>query len=639
MTPSIRPTVLGVIAVGLAVCAFFADRFWLLIVLGPLAFLAALGSWILWLAAGADAFTGVWWQRLIKVFDMIGMEILAVAAAFVGLAVFVGALRVNRTDAVDLLWVTVGIFVLGLVLLAFVFWWTHALFKYVWEHPLPIVSALLALVVVGGLFVWLSRRGVPREDADVTIRAQARRAGLGLYDLVIVIDPADPASQELIRAARGHLRAGEEMFPIDQGPVSYDVAFALAVTQRRKGSRPLWRLVEPPTHDGQELLESLARLHPRRGPPASASYGRLLADMPVWDRVRWRAGAQRGVVFMLQDLPTPTELDGGVRAPVAIEPWTEPATACSKLLLGARAAASVAGDTSTPVAWGDALVAQCRLLEDYRHWQERGRPPLKNVPDEPVAVHAVTGETRGDRAAYWWTWVRALDGEFARPPLVRGDHGQWRAQAEVLLRDATKLHTGQAAGHLADLVEWFRPHLRFDSEERLRPLDVDWLFAQRSGSEPNRICDRKFGDDNCETIAGATGLVGPLDQYIDIAGGVRFLEDQPQKEGGPQRMYVHIRRDGNRLFLGYWWFFISNVSPWRPELNCLPGFTFADATCFDHEADWEGITVEFSIEHPTVLPDPYSLDNLTPEAAIYDFHGTSVRWEWADVELAADARS
>ena len=35
-------------------------------------------------------------------------------------------------------------------------------------------------------------------------------------------------------------------------------------------------------------------------------------------------------------------------------------------------------------------------------------------------------------------------------------------------------------------------------------------------------------------------------------------------------MYVHIKEVEGKLYLGYWWFFPYNVSPWRANVNCLP---------------------------------------------------------------------
>ena len=66
-------------------------------------------------------------------------------------------------------------------------------------------------------------------------------------------------------------------------------------------------------------------------------------------------------------------------------------------------------------------------------------------------------------------------------------------------------------------------------------------------------------------------------------------------------MYVHIKEISGRLYLGYWWFLPFNVSPWRSDVNCLPGFTFSGLTCHDHDGDWEGVTVELSLHRKPLL--------------------------------------
>jgi len=57
-------------------------------------------------------------------------------------------------------------------------------------------------------------------------------------------------------------------------------------------------------------------------------------------------------------------------------------------------------------------------------------------------------------------------------------------------------------------------------------------------------------------------------------------------------------------------------------VNCLPGVTFGGLSCHDHEGDWEGVTVVLR----------HSRGRLRPLGALYDAHGRSVRWQWADIE-------
>ena len=77
------------------------------------------------------------------------------------------------------------------------------------------------------------------------------------------------------------------------------------------------------------------------------------------------------------------------------------------------------------------------------------------------------------------------------------------------------------------------------------------------------------------------------------------------------------------MYLGYWWFFRYNTSPWRREVNCLPGLTFGGLSCHDHEGDWEGVTVILEKRDR----------RFEPVGAIYDAHGHGVRWAWQDLEV------
>ena len=68
------------------------------------------------------------------------------------------------------------------------------------------------------------------------------------------------------------------------------------------------------------------------------------------------------------------------------------------------------------------------------------------------------------------------------------------------------------------------------------------------------------------------------------------------------------------MFLGYWWFFRYNSSPWLKDSNCLPVLSVGEITCHDHEGDWEGITVVLERRDGA----------LHPAAGVYDAHGTAV---------------
>ena len=653
---------LAVVGAGLAaLAAFVVEPNVARAIVAGLAVLAALLSWLSWaISPPPPTATAVVW-RIALVGLVALIVVLAAAALFVGLAVIAGAIAIDRSQPVAPWRIEVGLALLGAGALGVLTWWINWFFRIVlgWRSrepgtPEPTSSeerrraartrwlrrgaslAVALLIFVSA--VWDLRQGAPpREDPEIKIREQARRAGLGRYDLVLVVDPADRASRQLIRAARRHRRAGKPLFPLEPQAISYDTAFGIAVARPAAGRRRLWRLAEPPTTNQRELVDTLARVRLRRVPSATGSYGRLLADALDRNRVGWRPGAQRGVVFVLAHLPSRRELDRHVRrsgSAGVIPRWASPTSACADFV-SHRLQPHISAHPWVPVAWGDALAQNCRRRERYRAWQREGRDP-DEIPREPVALHVVTTQTRTSAAIDWWTWARALDGAFDRPHLTPDRRSVWRTNAESVLSDAAQMQTGQPFGRLANVVRWYRPHLLFDSNEDLRPVDVDWFLSPGSEGSRHRICDRTGGgDENCEEISGARDMVGQLDEFLDLRGDVRLFQEPPER----QRMYVHTRLSGDRLFLGYWWFFPTNVSPWRPELTCLPGFTFKDATCFDHEADWEGVTVELRVRKRAMLPDQYRLSNLTPEAVIYDFHGTSVRWPWGRIDLRADPGS
>ena len=45
------------------------------------------------------------------------------------------------------------------------------------------------------------------------------------------------------------------------------------------------------------------------------------------------------------------------------------------------------------------------------------------------------------------------------------------------------------------------------------------------------------------------------------------------------------------IYLDYWWYLPDNPAHSGSGAFCGPGFSIAGATCFDHQSDWEGVTV------------------------------------------------
>lgn len=56
-------------------------------------------------------------------------------------------------------------------------------------------------------------------------------------------------------------------------------------------------------------------------------------------------------------------------------------------------------------------------------------------------------------------------------------------------------------------------------------------------------------------------------------------------------LYWHVRRHGDEIYVGYWWFFPFNPTPVFRRSTCRPFAGIPERTCFDHASDWEGVTV------------------------------------------------
>jgi hypothetical protein len=171
----------------------------------------------------------------------------------------------------------------------------------------------------------------------------------------------------------------------------------------------------------------------------------------------------------------------------------------------------------------------------------------------------------------------------------------------------------------AALAYKHRPLLHFDREETYRPLDVDEFFAELGPDyEPSHdVCSEDpFGYD-CASIRSAEDL----DRLKDDPRAVIAIDANPAKDPPtPGRIYYHAdaARDG-RVHIDYWIFYRYNDSPKFSKYTCLSGLSVKDLTCFDHEGDWEGITV-------TLKPDG------EPESVAYAGHHWLHRFDWEDLE-------
>jgi hypothetical protein len=164
-------------------------------------------------------------------------------------------------------------------------------------------------------------------------------------------------------------------------------------------------------------------------------------------------------------------------------------------------------------------------------------------------------------------------------------------------------------GQAADLAARFRPWLRFDSDERWRPLNIVGLLSEtKDGAAVHRFCTRLATASTCTPIASATDFRSQADRatalggdtYVDIAG--RSLEKYrgPVPCGGKlldcgngarSAIYYHVTQSNDRFYIDYWWFLRFNHFERVPGQVCLTETGRRSGACDEHEGDWEGVTV------------------------------------------------
>jgi hypothetical protein len=129
------------------------------------------------------------------------------------------------------------------------------------------------------------------------------------------------------------------------------------------------------------------------------------------------------------------------------------------------------------------------------------------------------------------------------------------------------------------------PILLFDGGERFHtPLDVDRMLASRDV----QLCPQGRGLlPSCLTLAGASDLVNGF-------GNLNFDTQQIADAGLPQTIYVHTEPDKlnpGDTDLDYWWYLPDNPADTARGAMCGAGLVIPEITCFDHQSDWEGMTV------------------------------------------------
>jgi hypothetical protein len=154
-----------------------------------------------------------------------------------------------------------------------------------------------------------------------------------------------------------------------------------------------------------------------------------------------------------------------------------------------------------------------------------------------------------------------------------------------------------------------RPLLRFDGGERFRtPLDVDRMLA----TGDVELCPEGRGLlAHCQTVHSAAGLrVG--------FGNLRFDTQQIADAGLPATIYAHALRHAGQTYLDYWWYLPDNPADTARGAMCGAGLVIPEIPCFDHQSDWEGVTVVLG-------------GDGRPVAVHYAAHANVVAYPWARV--------
>ena len=197
-----------------------------------------------------------------------------------------------------------------------------------------------------------------------------------------------------------------------------------------------------------------------------------------------------------------------------------------------------------------------------------------------------------------------------------------------------------------DLVRRFRPLLFLDSAESWRPIEIGAFLAEAE-ADPTRdhsLCASPSDCKGLESVETFDGLIGSdpaLGEglYIDIAGGLpngtehrspdsdceRSAPAVDCESGASSAIYYNVSSDRGRFYIDYWWFLRYNDFRRLGSLaKCerdLPA-NLTKRLCFDHEGDWEGVTVVVPIENPAA-----------PEYVSYASHEGTFRYAAERLEL------
>ncbi|MDQ3677761.1 MAG: hypothetical protein M3401_13345 [Actinomycetota bacterium] len=236
---------------------------------------------------------------------------------------------------------------------------------------------------------------------------------------------------------------------------------------------------------------------------------------------------------------------------------------------------------------------------------------LANVPAAPAEVdrwRAVAKRVPGWRSTPTFALLRASDARLADwrdtlKPLAPGERGkQWYGGVRSVQALAGPRTLGDVALRLAvnsptsdedlSLAGQYRPLLLFDDGERgARPLNVDSLLAR----DEFDLCGDHQLRVNCSDVHS----------WRDLRNGayrLSFDTNTLKAATDDTMIYVHVtrHRTGRRdlVYLDYWWYLPDNPTNAGEGGLCGAGLIIPEVTCFDHQSDWEGVTVAIDPDLP-----------------------------------------
>lgn len=260
--------------------------------------------------------------------------------------------------------------------------------------------------------------------------------------------------------------------------------------------------------------------------------------------------------------------------------------------------------------------------DDERVWLDRA----DEVTPPSTPAFALLETDDSETLNRWTAAIRGSGGRVerrgdARPLSEFRQNGLEPSVTDIALRLAA---LSPESDQLLALAARHRPALFFDSgEDDDTPLNIDQLIASGKMSL-------------CERGEGAGAFCTPVDASSDLhnrATNLAFDPDELAQEKTPTTIYVNARRTGNgpdnAIYLDYWWYLARNPGAGVGGALCGPGFVIAGVTCFDHQSDWEGVTV---ILDGDALGGP-------PLAVTYAQHEYRVRYTWEALDEAWDPPS